>query len=182
MSLEALISSYGYAAIAAGTFLEGETVLLLGGFAAHRGYLELPWVIVFAFAGTFFGDQLYYYLGRTQGKALLENRPRWKAKSDKILSLLDRHQTWFILGFRFLYGLRTLAPFLIGVSQIPPSRFITLNMIGAFLWALIIGTLGYFLGQTLELLLGDLRRYELMVFSVVIGCAILLWFISRFRK
>jgi hypothetical protein len=31
MSLEELISTYGYVAIAMGTFLEGETVLILGG-------------------------------------------------------------------------------------------------------------------------------------------------------
>lgn len=36
MSLEELISTYGYAAGGIGTFLEGETILILGGFAAHR--------------------------------------------------------------------------------------------------------------------------------------------------
>ncbi|SPD74464.1 hypothetical protein PITCH_A230150 [uncultured Desulfobacterium sp.] len=37
MSLEEIISTYGYAAIVAGTFFEGETILVIGGFAAHRG-------------------------------------------------------------------------------------------------------------------------------------------------
>lgn len=182
MSLEALISTYGYAAIAAGSFLEGETVVILGGFAAHRGYLELPWVIAFAFAGTFFGDQLYYHLGRTRGKVLLEKRPDWKSKSEKVFQLLDKHRTWFILGFRFLYGLRTITPFLIGISEIPRSRFIILNMFGAFVWAFTVGILGYFLGNTLEMLLGDIRRYELMVFLVLILFGILLWLFNRYRK
>ena len=52
MLLEELITTYGYAAVGIGSFLEGETVLVLGGLAAHRGYLELPWVIVYAFLGT----------------------------------------------------------------------------------------------------------------------------------
>ena len=47
-----LIQSYGYWAILAGTFLEGETILVLAGFAAHLGYLQLPWVILAAFAGS----------------------------------------------------------------------------------------------------------------------------------
>lgn len=110
MSLETLISTYGYAAIGIGAFLEGETILILGGLAAHRGYLELPWVIVCAFLGTLFGDQLYFYIGRTKGKALLERRPHWKSKSEKVFLLLNRHQVWVILGFRFLYGLRTVTP------------------------------------------------------------------------
>jgi membrane protein DedA with SNARE-associated domain len=48
---EGQISAYGYYAVEAGTFFEGETVLVLAGFAAHRGYLELPLVIACAFAG-----------------------------------------------------------------------------------------------------------------------------------
>ena len=38
MDLAALVTQYGYAAVAVGCLLEGETVLLLAGFAAHRGY------------------------------------------------------------------------------------------------------------------------------------------------
>jgi len=91
MSLEELISTYGYAAVGIGAFLEGETVLVLGGFAAHRGYLELPWVIVCAFFGTLFGDQLYFYIGRTKGKSVIEKRPHWKSKSERVFSLLDKH-------------------------------------------------------------------------------------------
>jgi membrane protein DedA with SNARE-associated domain len=40
--LESLIDTYGYPAVLVGTFFEGETVLVLGGFASHRGYLACP--------------------------------------------------------------------------------------------------------------------------------------------
>ncbi len=63
MSLEALISTYGYIAIAIGTFLEGEIMLLLGSFAAHRGYLELIWVLISAYLGTFLNSQVLFYIG-----------------------------------------------------------------------------------------------------------------------
>jgi membrane protein DedA with SNARE-associated domain len=59
MSAETAISTYGYVAIAIGGFFEGETILVLAGFAAHRGHLHLPWVIVWGFLGTLCGDQLY---------------------------------------------------------------------------------------------------------------------------
>ena len=49
--LESLIETHGYWAGLKGTFFEGETVLLLGSFAASRGYLVLRWVIVVAFLG-----------------------------------------------------------------------------------------------------------------------------------
>ena len=182
MSLEELISTYGYTAVGIGTFLEGETVLILGGFAAHRGYLELPWVILYAFLGTLFGDQLYYYIGRIKGKGLLEKRPHWKSKSEKVFVLLDRHQIWLIIGFRFLYGLRTVTPFLIGASKISPIRFLIFNMLGASIWAVVIGTSGYVFGQTLEIVIGNIKRYELYVFAALTAIGIVIWLIHLHKK
>ena len=167
MSLEQIISSYGYLAVAAGTFLEGETILLLAGFAAHRGYLELPWVIFCGFLGTLFGDQLYYYIGRFRGITALAKRPCLKNKSERVFELLDKHQLWLILGFRFMYGLRAVTPFIIGVSGISPLRFLLLNIAGAFICSLTIGLLGYLFGQSIQILLGDIKRYELWFFTIL---------------
>jgi membrane protein DedA with SNARE-associated domain len=182
MSLAELISTYGYAAIGIGTFLEGETILILGGLAAHRGYLELPWVIVCAFLGTLFGDQLFFYLGRIKGKEFLEKRPHWKIKSDKVFTLLDRHQVWVILGFRFLYGLRTVTPFIIGASRVSPLRFLILNIIGAAIWASVVGTLGYLLGNTVELLMGNIKKYELLLFAILAGVGVSIWLVKWYKR
>jgi len=51
MSLEIFIETYGYLALLVGTSFEGETFLILAGFAAHQGYLDIPWVILVAFIG-----------------------------------------------------------------------------------------------------------------------------------
>lgn len=179
MSLQQLISDYGYWAIAIGTFLEGETILVLGGFAAHRGYLQLPWVIFYAFIGTLLGDQLYFYLGRTKGLAFLQKRPQWQQKSMRVFSLLHRHQVLLILGFRFLYGLRTVTPFLIGASRLSPLRFLFLNIAGAALWAVVIGVAGYVFGHALELILTEVKHYEVWVIAGVIIVAFIAWLLRR---
>lgn len=182
MTLEDVVSTYGYAAIGIGTFLEGETILILGGFAAHRGYLELPWVILSAFLGTLIGDQLYFYIGRFKGRGLLDKRPRWKSRSEKVFRLLYTHQVWFILGFRFLYGLRTVTPFIVGLSGISPLRFLVLNTIGALVWATVIGVLGYLFGQTLEVLVGDIKKYELAVFAILVIIGSVVWLAYWFKR
>jgi len=175
MSLEELISTYGYAAIGIGTFLEGETILILGGFSAHRGYLELPWVIVYAFLGTLAGDQLYFYIGRVRGKSLLEKRPAWKSKSEKVFLLMEKYDVWLILGFRFLYGIRTVTPFLIGTGSISSFRFLILNMLGASVWAVVVGTMGYVFGHALEVMIGNIKHYELLIISILTGAGVLSW-------
>ena len=174
-SLQDFVSNYGYAAVAIGSFLEGETILILGGFAAHRGYLELPWVIVSAFCGSLFGDQLYFHIGYFKGPSIIKNNPKWKTKSEKVFSLLHRHEVLLILGFRFLYGLRTITPFILGASKVSPLRFLLLNILGASIWATVIGLLGYLFGQTLEVILGDIKRFEWWVFFGIGVVAVLLW-------
>lgn len=99
--MEAYIEHFGYLAVLIGTLLEGETVLVLAGFAAHRGYLDLYWVIAAAFAGTLCGDQLFYYVGLKHSQTILHRRPAWQLKIDKAQELIRRHQVLIILGFRF---------------------------------------------------------------------------------
>jgi membrane protein DedA with SNARE-associated domain len=164
MSLDELVSQYGYLAVAIGTFLEGETILILGGFAAHRGFLELPWVMVCAALGSFAGDQTFFHIGRIKGGSLLEKRPNWKAKSAKVMDMMHKHQTALILGFRFLYGIRSVTPFLLGAANISPLRFFFLDMIGAVIWAVSVGFLGYSFGYAIEAMLGDIKHYELEFF------------------
>lgn len=160
MNLEEIVTHYGYIGILAGTFLEGETILVIAGFLAHRGYLELPFVIAAAFAGTLAGDQLYFYIGRIKGKEFIDKKPGWKAKINRVFKLLDKYHTLFILGFRFLYGIRTVAPFVLGASGISPIRYLALNLCGALIWAIVIGTLGYYFGHAIEILLGEIKQYE----------------------
>ena len=75
MNLPELIENYGYWVVFAGTLLEGESVLLLAGFSAYSGLLELHTVIGVATLGSFLGDQLWFLLGRTQGAKLLARFP-----------------------------------------------------------------------------------------------------------
>lgn len=175
MSLAGLLARYGYLAILVGAFLEGETVLVLGGFAAHRGYLELPGVIAAAFVGTLAGDQLYFQLGRRGGPALLARRPRWRAGAARAQRLLRRHETGLILGFRFLYGIRTVTPFLLGMSGVSAARFAVLNALSAALWATAVGLAGWMVGAAAQAVLGRLARYEAWIFAVIALAGGLVW-------
>lgn len=184
MTLEFIIDTFGYPAIFFGTFFEGETILVLAGFAAYQKYLNLPLVIAAAFLGTFAGDQLYFYLGRRHSKAILERFPRWEPKLAVAKRLVERYRILFILGFRFTYGLRTISPFVIGMSQVPVWLYVLLNGASALAWAVLVGVGGYLLGNVMETIIRNIEHVELEIMGVIaiIGGTIWLMKIRRNRK
>ncbi len=184
MSLETLtelIKNYGYLAILIGTFLEGETILILGGFAAHMGILELPWVIASAIAGSFSGDQLYFYIGRHFGPKIISKRLSWQEGAAKVYRHLHRHQNLLILSFRFFYGFRNVTPFAVGAAHISRLRFFTLNLIGAIIWAFAFAYAGYLFGEAFRLFLDDFKRYELYVLLALVLVGLLIWLVTLMR-
>ena len=181
MTVESLIHSYGYAALFLGTLLEGETILVAAGFAAQRGYLDLRWVIPVAFLGTFISDQLFFHLGHWKGRSMIAHRPKWKARADRVLAVLSRYHLAVILGFRFVYGLRNVTPFVIGTSGFAAWRFFVLNFLGAWLWAITIGAAGYLFGHAIEQVLADVKSYEVYLLAALLIGGAGLWLVHRFR-
>jgi membrane protein DedA with SNARE-associated domain len=178
MSLETLtelIKNYGYLAILLGTFLEGETILLLGGFAAHMGYLQLPWVILSALVGSFSGDQLYFYIGRYFGPKIISKRLSWQEKAEQVYRLLHRHKNLLILSFRFFYGLRNVTPFAVGAARVSRVRFLILNFLGAVIWAFSFAYAGYFFGAAIRRYIEDFHRYEIYVLLGMVVLGFLVW-------
>lgn len=175
MSLAALLLNYGYIAVFLGTFLEGETILIMAGFAAHRGYLDLRWVMAVATVGSFLGDQLYFYLGARYGWRILNRFPKLKPRAVRVQALLERYHLPLIPGIRFLYGLRMVGPLVIGMSSVSWTRFFALNLLGAIVWAVLVGGSGYLFGNAMELVLADLRHYEEALLALMAMGGIIIW-------
>jgi len=180
--MEQLIAHYGYLALLFGTFLEGETIVVVAGFAAHQGYLKLGWVMLAAFIGSLSGDQFYFFVGRLKGRPFLERRRAWQPQVKKVERLLDRYGTWLVVGFRFMYGLRTVTPFVIGLSGFRSSRFFVLNAIGALVWSILVGSLGFLFGAALEALLQDLRKIEHWIVLGLLAVGVTFWLIHFVRN
>lgn len=182
MSLEELIATYGYLAILVITFIEGETIVILAGVAAHLGYLDVNWVIVTAIAGSFAGDQLWFYIGRHWGPKIIAKRLSWQEGAQKVYRHLDRHQYWLILTFRFYYGLRNVTPFVCGSAGIPRLRFFTLNLIGAIVWAIVFAYVGYALGEAAsQLFIDDFKRYGLYFLGGLLLVGFSVWLVTLIR-
>jgi len=189
MSLEQWIvdfaNNYGpliYLVILVWTFLEGETVVLVTGALISGGSVHLSvWLLaLFAFLGSFGGDQAWFYIGRTYGTPLLKRWPTMARKVEFAFTLLRRQENLFILSFRFIYGLRNISPFIIGMTGVSRVKFVVLNMLAAGVWANTFAWGGYTLGKVLETYLGESSQAVLAVLVVIILCVTLVnWFHQR---
>ena len=182
MNLGALIESHGYWVLAIGCLLEGETLLVLAGFAAHRGYLNLGAVLAIAALAGFVGDQFYFWVGRRHGPAILARWPSLAAQSDRVDRLVARYHAGVIVGIRFAYGLRVAGPVLLGTSSLSAARFAFFNALGAALWAALVGGAGWVFGQAAEKILGDLRHIEIWLLGGVVVMGLIVWVVRRRRS
>jgi len=170
-----LIREYGmwfYAFTFAWTFVEGETFVLVAGFAAAQGLLSAPLLLIAAWFGSFAGDQCYFWIGRRYGLRLLSQRPVWRNRVDAALGWVKRYDKWFVLSFRFIYGVRNFSSFALGISGIDWYRFLILNLIAAFLWAGTFVGAGYLCGHALDRMLGQIAERFSVIMLVVFAAAI----------
>ncbi|MCW3482008.1 DedA family protein [Neisseriaceae bacterium JH1-16] len=182
MTLTQLVAEYGYLAVFVGAILEGETILILAGFAAHQGYLSFPLVVAIAMCGGTLGDQTFFFLGRRFGTALLRRFPQWQPGAQRVNRWLLNYHAGVIVGVRFMYGLRVVGPITIGMSEVPAWRFVLFNLIGAAIWAPLIAGAGFIFGQTLQWLFADIKRYEEAALLLIVGVALVLGLLRRLRR
>jgi membrane protein DedA with SNARE-associated domain len=182
MDLPALIDTYGYLTIFVGAFLEGETILALGGLAAHRGYLDFYTVVVVAMIAGFAGDQFYFFLGRAKGQKILERFPDAHERAKRFDAMLSRWHAPLIIAIRFMYGFRIVGPILLGMGRVPAWKFMMYNFIGAAIWAPLVAAVGYFFGSVLEAALHDLKRVELWAFVVMLVAGLAVLITNRRRE
>lgn len=178
LDLPALIQSHGYWVLIIGCLLEGETLLALAGFAAHEGYLHLPTVIAIAAAAGFLGDQIFFWLGRRHGAWAMRRMPSVRSHVDQVHRLVERWGPLVVVLVRFAYGLRIAGPVVIGTSCFPAVQFALYNALGAAIWAVLIASLGWLFGSTVERLLGEIHRFELWALGLA-GLAIVIWLVHR---
>jgi len=186
MNVEHVLTGHGawpYVVTFAWTFVEGESFVLFAGFAAAQGLLSAPLLLLVAWLGSFSGDQCYFWIGRRFGLGMLARRPAWQARVDKALSWVRRYDTWFILSFRFIYGVRNFSSFALGISGIGWRRFMILNLIAAFIWAVVFVGAGYLSGRALHRALGDYaERFSLLMLGAFAVLLIVAFLVHRLHR
>lgn len=177
-----MVRTYGHLFLFVGTFLEGESVVLAGGFAAQRGWLGLPGVYLVCFIGSFAGDQVWYYLGRWKGSGVLDRFPKVRDNFARMRRWLGRGEDFAVVASRFVPGTRMATPLLLGAGGYAPWRFAIFNAIGAAIWSLGLASLGYSIGKAVESV-GIERKFQLYILLGLALFGLTWWVVSGiFRR
>lgn len=132
--------------------LPGDSLLFTAGALVAQGTLHFPlWLLcVLLFLAAFLGDQNAYWIGRRSGPKLF-NRPDskfFKKKHlDQTAEFFDRHGGKAIILARFVPFVRTYSAVSAGMGRMHYRTFVIYDAVGAFLWAVGVTLLGYWLGN-----------------------------------
>lgn len=165
-------------------FLPGDSLLFSLGLFAQQNVISLTTIIIVVFVAGFFGNILGYALGKfirdkRDSSKLLKRVP--ESHIQRTENFFKKHGIWAILFSRFVPVVRTIAPFLAGVSKMHYRRFILLSFIGAIIWSSVVIGSGYIFGSYLKNFnLGALSLSLMVGASIIVPLAA--WFFGKFFK
>ncbi|BAH83446.1 DedA family protein [Candidatus Ishikawella capsulata] len=166
-----LIKQYGYIALLIGCTAEGETFTIIGGMAAHEKILSLSGVLSTAILGACIGDQFLFWIGYNYGTNFFNRFKKFQNRLRKIHNFIDKYPSLFIIGARFMYGLRLLGPIIIGATKLNPIHFLKFNIIGGILWGCFFSAIGYSAGELIHN--NKSFKYLIYILGVIIGIFII---------
>jgi membrane protein DedA with SNARE-associated domain len=180
LAIVRLLGQWSYLVIFLAAFLEGaafmgfiipgETVVVLSGFLASRGYLKLSDCIFIISLGAILGDTAGYIIGKVAGRSYFERHKRFFFLKEKHIKRAEeyfrRHGGKTVFIGRFMSVLREMVPFTAGMSQMQFRRFLIHEVAGGICWALAYTLLGYFFGRSWQLIGTWAGRAGLFVFFI----------------
>jgi membrane protein DedA with SNARE-associated domain len=164
--MEKFLDQYGYLALLLGTFMEGETAILMASSLIYKGIFNFPFTVLAAFAGSFISDWIYYLIGRLNGKYFLASRPKLSEKVKPVTDFFHRHKLQILFSYRFLYGFRIIIPLVIGMSGLRPLHYLFYSTVTGLLWAGSVSVTGYWIGRLLEL---RIQSFEENILFIMLG-------------
>lgn len=130
-----------------GFFLPGDSILFSAGLvAAAHGDVNIVILVSVIFIAAFLGDQVGFVLGRLVGRPYLDKHdsPRMKSMIARSERFYEQTGWWAVVAARFFPWIRTFVPPIAGASKMNYYKFLSANILGAFLWGVGITLAGYY--------------------------------------
>ena len=195
--IKELTSDYGYWAVFGGIALEntgipipGEAITIVGGFLAGSGELNYWLVLLTTIAGAVTGDNCGYWLGRIGGWDLVFKITQFfRLPENQVLlakTKFTENAAKAVFFGRFVTILRIFAGPLAGIVEMPYTKFLFYNFMGAAVWSSVVVTLAYVAGRMISLteLVEMIGNFGFIAFVLIIAWIVIpiIWRSARQPK
>jgi membrane-associated protein len=151
-----------------GFVLPGDSLLFTIGVVAGAGELNLVVIMLLLIGASMLGDWCGYLLGRRAGPAIF-NRPDSRFFKQEYLqrtkAFYEKHGGKTIIYAKFVPIIRTFAPFVAGVANMPFLRFLSFDIFGGVGWVFSMTILGYLLGEV-AIVRRNFEKFVLLIIFV----------------
>jgi membrane-associated protein len=133
-----------------GFFFPGDSLIVTAGLFAGKGDLSFAVLFFLLSAMAILGDATSYWIGRSTGQKIFSREKSLLFAKDHLLSakaFYEKYGGKTIVLARFMPIIRTFAPVVAGVGQMPYATFALYNALGGILWVGSMLSIGYFLGS-----------------------------------
>lgn len=196
-AIQEIAHQYGYWTVFLGIMLEnagiplpGETITIVGGFLAGSGELNYWFVLGSAIAGAVLGDNCGYWIGKKGGWPFLIALGRiFRISEDQLVEVknqFSQNAARAVFLGRFVALLRIFAGPMAGIAQMPYLKFLFCNTAGATIWATVMVSLSFFVGELVPLpqLVAWVGQFAFVALAIVIGWFVILprWEARKIRN
>ena len=178
-----LFTTYGYLGIFLAMAIEScciplpsELIMPLAGFLAFQNRLNLPGDTLAGALGCVAGSLIAYWIGATEGRALLLRYGRYilisRHDADRADEFFARHGDITIFLTRLMPIVRTFISLPAGIARMDLKRFVTYTFLGSLPWCFVLAYAGYKLGEHWRDVGSTLHKYDAVVavvFVILVG-------------
>jgi membrane protein DedA with SNARE-associated domain len=174
---------FGEAAFFAGFVVPGETAVLLGGFLASRGHLDIVTLIVVVVLAAIVGDTVGYEVGKHLGPRVLQLGifRKHRSRLDDAQEMLRRRGGPAVFLGRWTAFFRAVMPGIAGLSRMHYPVFLFWNALGGIAWGITFSLVGYFAGASYEKVASTIGKGAAVVVVLLVVAGLVVWRVRRKR-
>jgi membrane protein DedA with SNARE-associated domain len=148
------LATYGYIILAWYSFGGGMLGLIGAGMLSSMGKMDITTSIAIAIVANFVGDTVLFYLAQTNKKEVQKYLSKHKRKI-AWTNLLMRRYGWMVVFLqKYIYGVKTLVPIVMGLTKFDFKKFTLLNLPASILWGLVVGLVSYYFSAAVRAYFG----------------------------
>ena len=172
--LIAWLIAYRYAIVYPLTIGFGPPVVLISGFLLRLGVFSFWPIYILVLMGDLTGDVVWYLVGRHGARKLIRKYGHWFSVTENNVDTAEKffhkHQTkiLFISKLTTGFGFAVATLIAAGAAKVPFKKYMTINILGGFIWVGFLVATGYFFGHLYTLIDSSLR------WGFIVGLVILI--------